>query len=132
MRSTLASGVLLSSLVLLLSACEGSFISVGDRWHTPRIKEAYEARDACFARVATIECAQFDDATAAARVVAQDCSAETEKLVAISNRDGDAKVATNIREDSAFRAMRYVIRARDQTYGGRATVQSPTPMTSVR
>jgi len=117
MRSTLASGVLLSSLVLLLSACEGSFISVGDRWHTPRIKEAYEARDACFARVATIECAQFDDATAAARVVAQDCSAETEKLVAISNRDGDAKVATNIREDSAFRAMRYVIRARDQTYG---------------
>jgi hypothetical protein len=132
MRSTLASGVLLSSLVLLLSACEGSFISVGDRWHTPRIKEAYEARDACFARVATIECAQFDDATAAARAVAQDCSAATEKLVAISNRDGDAKVATNIREDSAFRAMRYVIRARGQTYGGRATVQSPTPMTSVR
>ena len=47
MRSAFATLVLLSSQVLLLSACEGSFFSVGDRWHTPRIKEAYEARDAC-------------------------------------------------------------------------------------
>jgi hypothetical protein len=120
MRSALASLVLLSSQVLVLSACEGSFFSVGDRWHTPMIKEAYEARDACLARAATIECARIDDATAAARLVAQDCSAETENLVAISNRDGDIKVATNIREDSAFRAMRYVMRAHGQTYSGRS------------
>src|SRR5262249_60879255 len=103
MRSAFASLVLLSSQVLLLSACEGSFFSVGDRWHTPRIQEAYEARDACFARVATVECAQIDDTTAAARAVAQDCSAETEKLVAVGNRDGDIKGASNIRQDSAFR-----------------------------
>ena len=114
MRSAFASLVLLSSQVLLLSACEGSFFSVGDRWHTPRIQEAYEARDACFARVATVECAQIDDATAAARAVAQDCSAETEKLVAVANRDGDIKVASNVRQDSAFRAMHYVLKARGQ------------------
>ena len=115
MRSAFSSLVLLSFQALLLSACEDSFFSVGDRWHTPRIKEAYEARDACFARAATIQCGRIEDPIAAARAVTQDCSAETEKLVAISNRDGDIKVASNIREDSAVRAMRSVSKARRQS-----------------
>jgi hypothetical protein len=114
MRSAVASLVLLSSQVLLLGACEDSFFPVGDRWHTPRIREAYEARDACFARAATVECGQIDDTTAAARAVTRDCAAETEKLVAVANRDGDSKVAGNIRDNSVFRAMHYVMKARGQ------------------
>jgi hypothetical protein len=31
-----------------------------------------------------------------------------------ANRDGDAKVATAIRQDSEFRAMGYVLKARGQ------------------
>jgi len=99
--------------VLLLGACEGSFFSVGDRWHTPRISEAYAARDACLARRASAESAALDPATAA-REVARGCTSETEKLVSLSNRDGDAKVAANIRQNTEFRAMGYVMRARGQ------------------
>jgi hypothetical protein len=99
--------------VLLLGACEGSFIAVGDRWHTPRISEAYAARDACLARRASAESPSLD-ATAAAREVARGCASETEKLVGLTNRDGDAKVAANIRENTEFRAMGYVMRARGQ------------------
>jgi hypothetical protein len=110
-------------LVLLLGACEGSFISVGDRWHTPRIEEAYTARDACLARNAVTENQTTADPTAAARVVAQACAGEIEKLVEISNRDGDSKVAANIRQNSQFRAMAYVMRARGQVIPGDALDQ---------
>ena len=99
--------------VLLLGACEGSFFSVGDRWHTPRISEAYAERDACLVRKASAESSTLDPA-AAAREVARGCTSETEKLVSLSNRDGDVKVAANIRQNSEFRAMRYVMRARGQ------------------
>ena len=100
-------------LALLLGACEGSFFSVGDRWHSPRVSEAFAARDACLARYAA-ESNGIEEVTEAARDVAQDCAAETEKLVEISNRDGDAKVAANIRENSQFRATGYVLKARGQ------------------
>ena len=106
--------VVFSGLLLLLGACEGGFVSAGDRWHSPRISEAYAARDACLAQRAAAETADTIDAAAAARAVAQACATETEKLVEISNRDGDAKVAANIRENSQFRAMRYVLKARGQ------------------
>ena len=101
-------------LILLLGACEGSFISVGDRWHSPQIEQAYVARDACLARNAATEAPVNIAADAAARSVAQACTSQTEKLVAIANRDGDSKVATNIRQNSQFRAMGYVLRARGQ------------------
>ena len=100
-------------LALLLGGCEGSFFSVGDRWHTPRISEAYAERDACLAKKAAAEGATSNRA-AAARDVAQACASETEKLIAITNRDGDSKVAANIRENSEFRAMGYVMRSRGQ------------------
>jgi hypothetical protein len=102
------------SLLLLLGACEGSFFSVSDRWRSPRISEAYAARDACLARNAASESATSASTTTAAREVARACASETEKLVAISNRDGDVKVAANIRENSEFRAVGYVLRARGQ------------------
>ena len=53
-------------------------------------------------------------AAAVARAVAQSCVAQTEKLVEVSNRDGDPRVAEFIRQDSEFRAMGYVLRARGQ------------------
>jgi hypothetical protein len=102
----------LLSLTAVLGACEGSFFSVGDRWHTPRISDAYTARDACLARTAATEAPGAIDPSAAARAVAQACTPETEKLVQISNRDGDSKVAANIRDNSQFRAMGYVMRSR--------------------
>jgi hypothetical protein len=104
----------LLSLVLVLGACEGSFFSVGDRWHTPRISEAYAARDACLAKSAAAEAPGAIDPSAAANAVAHACAAETEKLVQISNRDGDYQVAANIRDNSEFRAMGYVMRSRGQ------------------
>jgi uncharacterized protein YdaU (DUF1376 family) len=106
--------VVFSGLLLLLGACEGGFVSPGDRWHSPRISEAYAARDACLAQRAAAEATDSVDPETAARAVAQACATETEKLVEISNRDGDAKVAANIRENSQFRAMRYVLKARGQ------------------
>jgi hypothetical protein len=101
-------------LVLALGGCEGSFFSVGDRWHTPRIEEAYAARDACLSRNAISEAQANAAAAAAARAVTGACTSEIEKLVQISNRDGDSRVAGNIRENSQFRAMGYVLRARGQ------------------
>ena len=71
------------------------------------------ARDACLARYAA-ESNRIEEGTEAAPDVAQDCAVETDKLVEISNRDGDAKVAANIREDSQFRARGYVLKARGQ------------------
>lgn len=106
--------IVLVALALLLGACEGSFVSAGDRWRAPRIDEAYAARDACLARNATSESASIEDVAAAARALARACAPETEKLVQTANRDGDSKVATNIRENSRFRAMGYVLKARGQ------------------
>ena len=102
------------SLPLAIAACEGSFFSVGDRWHTPRIDDAYAARDVCLARAAAAEAPGAIDAAAVARAVAQACEPQTEKLVQMSNRDGDSKVAANIRDNSQFRAMGYVMRSRGQ------------------
>ena len=99
-------------LMLLLGACEGSFFSVGDRWRTPRISEAYAARDACLAKNAAGEAASALEVSTVAHLVAQACQSEIEYLVKITNRDGDSKVATNIRDDSEYRAMAYVVRAR--------------------
>jgi hypothetical protein len=104
----------LLSLSLVLGACEGSFFSVGDRWHTPRISEAYAARDVCLAKNAAAEAPGAIDPSAAAHAVAEACTTETEKLVQITNRDGDSRVATNIRDNSQFRAIGYVMRSRGQ------------------
>ena len=123
-------GWLLPCMALLLGGCEGSFFSVGDRWHTPQINEAYATRDACLARNAAIEAPGSIDASAVARAVARACTSQTEKLIQVSNRDGDSKVATNIRDNSQFRAMGYVMRSRgqvDATDVAQGSASGPTP-----
>ena len=98
-------------LVLLLSACGNT---TGDGRRTATIDKSYKARDACLAKNATVDVTTSADDGTIARAVALACASETEKLVEVSNRDGDPKVANAIRKDSEFRAMGYVLRARGQ------------------
>ncbi len=102
-------------LVLLLSACEGSFVTVGDVGRKAKIDKSFEARDACLAKnAAAADVASDADTATIARAVALACAPETEKLVDATNRDGDAQVAASIRQNSEFRAMKYVMKARGQ------------------
>ena len=101
-------------LALLLGACEGSFVTVGDLGRKTKLEKSYEARDACLARNAAADGTSSTDAAALAQAVALACAPETEKLVDAANRDGDGKVAAAIRDDSERRAMRYVLKARGQ------------------
>jgi hypothetical protein len=101
-------------LALPLGACAGAYATSSDGRLKTRIDRAYEARDACLARNAAGEAAAIADTAAAARAVALACIPETEKLVEVSNRDGDPRVADAIRKDSEFRAMGSVLRARGQ------------------
>jgi len=106
--------VMLVFLILMLGACEGSFVTVGDKGREARIDRSSAARDACLAKNAAADEANSTDPTSIARAVAQACAPETEKLVEASNRDGDPKVAEAIRQNSEFRAMGYVLKARRQ------------------
>ena len=56
--------IVLVLVVLLLAACEGSFVRSGDLGRNVNIEKSYEARDACLAHA-----------------VALACSAETDKLI---------------------------------------------------
>jgi hypothetical protein len=98
-------------LVLLLSACGNT---TGDGRRTANIDKFYKARDACLARNAAADDISNSDPATLARAVALACSPETEQLVVAANRDGDAKVATAIRQDSEFRATGYILKARGQ------------------
>jgi tRNA C32,U32 (ribose-2'-O)-methylase TrmJ len=106
--------ILLLLTVLLLAACEGSFVRPGDVGRTARIEKTYGARDACLARSAGADGVSSTDAAMLAHAAAMACASETEKLVEALNPDGDAKVAMAIRKDSEFRAMKYVLKARGQ------------------
>jgi hypothetical protein len=102
-------------LVLLLSACaEGTYQSPIDGRLMTKIDRSFAARDACLSRNASADDISNSDPATLARAVALACTPETEKLVEISNRDGDPRVASAIRKDSEFRAMGYVLRARGQ------------------
>ena len=105
--------IVLVFLMFLLSACE-AYPTPSDGRLTTRIDTAYAARDACLARGAGANDISNSDAATMAQALALACAAETEKLVQVTNRDGDAKVANAIRKDTAFRAMGYVLRARGQ------------------
>ena len=85
-------------LVLPLGACAGAYHTSSDGRLQARINDAYKARDASLARTAAMA-----------------CTAETDKLIEVSNLDGDPKVAARIRQDSEFRARGIVLRARGQT-----------------
>ena len=101
-------------LALPLGGCGGAYPTPSDGRLKTRIDAAYEARDACLARNAAGETAVSLDSASAARAVALACIPETEKLVEVSNRDSDPRVAEAIRKDSEFRAMGYVLRVRGQ------------------
>ena len=102
-------------LALLLSACaEGTYTSPTDGRLTTRIDRSYAVRDACLARNASADDISNSDPATLARAVALACAPETEQLVAAANRDGDARVAAAIRQDSKFRAKGYVLKARGQ------------------
>ena len=100
--------------VLLLAACEGSFVRSGDLGRKVNIDRSYEARDACLARNAAADGTGGEDPTTLAHAAALACSAETDKLIAASDLSGDSKVANKIRQDSEFRALGFVMKARGQ------------------
>jgi hypothetical protein len=101
-------------VVLLLAACEGSFVRSGDLGRKVNIDKSYEARDACLARNAAADGVGSEDPTTLAHAAALACSAETDKLIAASDLSGDTKVANQIRQDSEFRALGFVMKARGQ------------------
>lgn len=106
--------IVLVFLALLLGACEGSFFQVGDLGRKLNVDRSYQARDACLAKNAAADGTSTADPATLAHAVAMVCAPETDKLIEAANRDGDAKIATSIRQDSEFRAMRYVMKARGQ------------------
>ena len=85
--------IVLVLVVLLLAACEGSFVQSGDLGRKVNIDKTYEARDACLSRNAAADGASAEDPGTLAHAVALACSAETDKLIAASDLSGDAKVA---------------------------------------
>lgn len=103
--------------LLLLSACAGAYHTSSDGRLQTKIDTSYEARDKCLARHAAANDISYSDTQTIAQAVALACAAETERLIEVSNRDGDPKVSTAIRKDSEFRAMGYVLRARGQVSG---------------
>jgi|FEC22Drversion2_1045045.scaffolds.fasta_scaffold00949_9 hypothetical protein len=106
--------------LLPLAACEGSFVRPEDYGRKVQIEKSYQARETCLKSHATDGTAG-EDPTQLAHAAALACQGETEKYIAAANTDGDVKVTAQIREDTEFRAMKYVMKAR-----GLASFQSST------
>ncbi len=100
--------------ILLLAACEGSFVRSGDLGRKVNIEKSYEARDACLSRNAAADGTSTTDPETLARAAALACTAETDKLISASDLSGDTKVAASIRRDTEFRALGFVMKARGQ------------------
>jgi hypothetical protein len=103
-------------LVLLVTACEGSFVRPEDLGRKIEINKSYEARDTCLKHKAVDGTAGADPATLAS-TVAHACQNETDRLITAANPDRDNKVTASIRQDTEFRAMKYVLQARGLTSG---------------
>ena len=101
-------------VVLILAACEGSFVRPKNLGKQVQIRKSYAFRDACLVGQAAAEGTDSIDSATLAHAAAAACSQETEALVTASNFDGNATVASNIRQDSEFRAMKFVMQARGQ------------------
>ena len=101
-------------VVLLLIACSGAYHTSSDGRLQTRIDDSYKARDACLVKNAAADGTMSLDAGSVAQAAALACTAETDRLIEVSNRDGDPAVADRIRRDSEFRAMGYVLKARGQ------------------
>ena len=106
--------IALVPLVFALSACAGAYNTSSDGRLQTKINNSYAARDACLARNVGAEGTMNADAATLAHAAALACAGETERLIEITNRDGDPRVTAAIRRDSEFRAMGFVLRARGQ------------------
>ena len=106
--------IALVPVVLLLSACAGAYHTPSDGRLQTRINDSYKARDACLAKNAAADGTMSLDAASVAQAAALACAPETDRLIEVTNRDGDPVVANRIRQDSEFRAMGYVLKARGQ------------------
>ncbi len=98
-------------LVLLVTACEGSFIRPEDLGRKVEINKSYEARDTCLKSKAGDGTNGIDPATLAS-AAALACQSETDRLITAANPDHDSKVTASIRQDTEFRAKKYVLQAR--------------------
>ena len=98
--------------LLLVTACEGSFVRVEDVGRKVQIEKSYEARDTCLKRQALADGTASTDPEMLAHAAAIACHAETDKLIAAANTDGNAQVTDFIRQDTEFRARKYVLKAR--------------------
>ena len=101
--------------LLLLTACEGSFVLPSSLGRKVGIDRSYEARDTCLASHAAADGTSTSDPLTLAQAITVACQPETYKLIAASDQTGDAKIAASIRRDTEFRAMKYVLQARGQT-----------------
>lgn len=106
---------LAASLAASLAACEGSFVRPEDYGRKVQIEKSYQARDTCLKSHVTSDGMAGEDPTQLAHAVALACQSETEKYIAAANTDRDVKVTAQIREDTEFRAMKYVMKARGLT-----------------
>ena len=97
------------------AACEGSFVRPENLGLQLQIQKSYQARDNCLKTHATADGTANEDAALLAHAAALACQSETDRYIAAANTDGDAKVTAQIREDTEFRAMKYVMKARGLT-----------------
>lgn len=102
-------------LVLFVTACEGSFVRPEDLGRKVEINKSYEARDNCLKQQASADGTNGIDPATLAHAAALACEKETERLIAAANTDGDSKVTLSIRQDTEFRARKYVMQARGLT-----------------
>ncbi len=114
-RTSLQAAMVL--LPVLLGGCEAASSMRGAGWSDPKlmksINDAYEARDNCL--VANIHLADaFASAQSLAAQAAASCQTQTDVLNALSNPYGDPRITAAIQQDSSFRAMGYVLKARGQ------------------
>jgi hypothetical protein len=102
-------------LVLLVGACEGSFVRPENLGRKVQIEKSYEARDTCLKTQAVADGTESADPATLAHAAALACQHQTDQLIAAANTDGDARVTASIRQDTEFRAIKYIMKARGLT-----------------
>lgn len=85
-------------------------------WTVRAVGKAYEARDACLAKYASLHSESGIDAQRVGLEVSANCEAETIALITSSNPHHDMAITAAIRQDSDFRARGYVLKARGKHY----------------
>ena len=85
-------------------------------WAVRAVGKAYEARDACLAKYASLHTKSDIDVPRASFKISANCEAETNALIDSSNPHNDMAVTAAIRQDSEFRARGYILKARGRYY----------------